>query len=211
MGQQLSNRCQKLLALQRGVIARWQAPAVGLDPNTIMTRLRNGRWQRLGWGVYATYTGEPSRASVLWAAVLRAGPQAILSYETAAELDGLDRGPGPVIHVTVPRLRHIAAIRGVVIHRSDRSEQARHPGLMPPRTMIEETVLDLTQAAGTFDGALYWVSRACQRELTKPALLRMRMDMRRKLRWRAELGGALSDIAQGCPEGDPPEPPARRV
>ncbi len=194
---QLSDRCHELLALQSGVIARRQAIAVSLDPNTIIALLRNGEWQRLGWGVYAAYTGEPSRESVLWAAVLRAGPRAILSHGTAAELAGLVPGPSPLIHVTVPRMRHIAPVHGVVIHRSARIEQARHPVLTPPRTMIEETVLDLAQADGTFDDAFHWVSRACQRGLTTPALLRKRMDMRKKLRWRAQIVEALGHLANG--------------
>ncbi len=197
MAQQLSDRCHELLALQSGVIARLQAIAVRLDPNTIIALLRNGEWQRLGWGVYAAYPGEPSRESVLWAAVLRAGPRAILSLWTAAELDGLVPGPSPLIHVTVPRMQHTAPVQGVVIHRSARIEQARHPVLTPPRTMIEETVLDLAQAGGTFDAAFHWVSRACQREFTTPVLLRRRMDMRKKLRWRAQIADALGDLANG--------------
>ncbi len=198
MRQQLSDRCRKLLAVQCGVIARWQATAVGLDANTIITRVRSGRWRRLGWGVYATYTGEPSRTAVLWAAVLGAGPRAILSHETAAELDGLAHGVSAPVHVTVPRQQHIDARREVAIHRSDRIQQTRHPSLTPPRTMIEETVLDLTQASGTFDDAFSWVSRACQRGLTTPTLLGMRMHMRKKMRWRAELSEAFPDVGSGA-------------
>ncbi len=198
MRQQLSDRGRKLLAVQCGVIARWQATAVGLDANTIITRVRSGRWRRLGWGVYATYTGEPSRTAVLWAAVLGAGPRAILSHETAAELDGLAHGVSAPVHVTVPRQQHIDARREVAIHRSDRIQQTRHPSLTPPRTMIEETVLDLTQASGTFDDAFSWVSRACQRGLTTPTLLVMRMHMRKKMRWRAELSEAFPDVGSGA-------------
>jgi hypothetical protein len=46
------------------------------------------RWRRLHPGVYAAFSGQPGRDPVLWAAVLRAGPRAILSHETAAELHG---------------------------------------------------------------------------------------------------------------------------
>ncbi len=195
MAQQFSDRCQRLRTLQSGIIARWQAADVGLHPNTITALLRNGRWQRLGWGVYATYAGEPSRLSVLWAAVLEAGPRAILSHESAAELDGLICGPNALVHVTVPRQNHIAPIHGVVIHRSARIEQARHPSLAPPRTMIEETVLDLSQAADGLDAAVSWLRTACQHDFTTPARLRMRLEMRKKLRWRHELTKALEDLA----------------
>ena len=108
----------------------------------------------------------------------QAGPRAILSHETAAELDGLLDKPTALIHVSIPSTELMRHGLGVTIHRSRRIEQARHPGPTPPRTMIEETVFDLTQAAATFDDAFSWVSRACQRGLTTPVLLRTRMDMR---------------------------------
>jgi len=42
----------------------------------------------------------------------------------------------------------------------------------PPRTKIEETVLDLTQTAVTFDDVCGWVTRAFVRDLTDEATLR---------------------------------------
>jgi hypothetical protein len=61
----LPEDCRQLIDLQRGVLARWQAPAVELDWATIKSQLRNGRWRSLQWGVYATFTGEPSREAEL--------------------------------------------------------------------------------------------------------------------------------------------------
>ena len=40
-------------------------------------------------GVYADFTGAPTREAQLWAALLRAGPGAVLSHWTAAERHGL--------------------------------------------------------------------------------------------------------------------------
>lgn len=195
--QQLSERRSKLFASQHGVISRQQAVIAGLDPATIDGWLRSGRWQQLHRGVYATFTGGASREALLWAAVLRTGHEAALSYQSAAELDKLLDGPSDPIHVTIPGQRRVGKIPGVVVHRSDWIRRARHPSLSPPRTMIEETVLDLTQAADEFDDAFSWVSRACQRELTLPTLLRMRMDLRKKMRWRTELSEALGDVGAG--------------
>lgn len=104
-------------------------------------------------GVYAVFSGEPGRAAVLWAAVLRAGPGAMLSYQTAAELAALTDTPGMPVHVTIPDCRRITSIPGLVIHVSGRAGQARHPALTPARTRIEETVLDLTQLATTAEAA----------------------------------------------------------
>ncbi len=197
MGHMLPERGRRLLFVQRGVIAHWQTMAVGISPRTVENLVRSGRWQRVHRGVYAAFTGQPSREALLWAAVLRTGPQAILSHETAAELDGLADKPSEPIHITVPVDQHWRPFPGMAVHRSALIGHIRHPGLLPPRTMIEETVLDLTQAAATFDAAFAWAARACQRGLTTPTLLRMRMDLRKKLRWRGELSQALPDVHAG--------------
>jgi very-short-patch-repair endonuclease len=197
MTQQLPDPCQRLLRTQRGVIASWQATHAGLSPYRVESLLRAGHWRRLHYGVYATFTGEPPRDAVLWAAVLRTGPRSILSHETAAERDGLIDRPSKLLHVTVPASQRLKPITGFVIHNSVRISDARHPGLLPPRTMIEETVLDLTQEATTFDDVVSLLARACQRRLTFPWMLRERAKMRAKLRWRAEIGQALDDVEAG--------------
>jgi Transcriptional regulator, AbiEi antitoxin len=84
------------------VLTRAQAHSCGLTDKAIEQRLRSGRWQRLHPGVYASFSGEPNRAALLWAAVLRAGPGAALSHQTAGELQGLLESGPSLIHVSVP-------------------------------------------------------------------------------------------------------------
>jgi very-short-patch-repair endonuclease len=194
----LPEDCRQLIDLQRGILARWQAQAVELEWATIRSQLRNGRWRPLQWGVYATFTGEPSREAELWAAVLRAGPDAALSHQTAAELDGLTSTRSKVIHVTVPGNARVDPIRGMRLHRSERLAEARHPSRTPPRTRIEETVLDLTQTAKTIDGAFGWLCQASGSRLTTPDLLLTALNKRSKVRWRGILVGALDDIGDGA-------------
>jgi hypothetical protein len=194
----LPEGCRHLIDLQRGVLARWQAPAVELEWATIRSQLRNGRWRSLQWGVYATFTGEASREAELWAAVLRAGPLAILSHQTAAELDGLTSTRSEAVHVTVPGGARVDPIPGVRLHRSERLAEARHPSRTPPRTRIEETVLDLTQTAKTVDGAFGWLCQGCGSQLTTPDLLLIALHRRRKVRWRGTLLSALGDIGDGA-------------
>jgi hypothetical protein len=200
----LPTPCQELLELQHGVLARWQATPAGMNVRIIDPQLRSGRWQTLYQGVYATFTGQPSRMAMLWAAVLRGGPGAALSYQTAAELDGLiDRAAG-CVHVTVGPARRVAPAGReaqqapkIIFHRCDRLDQARHPVRMPPRTRIEETTIDLVQASPGLDKALSWLMAACGRRLTTTELLLASMSTRRRLRWRIELTGALADIEEG--------------
>jgi hypothetical protein len=205
MGIVIPRDCGELLEYQSGVLARWQAPLCGLDTTTIDSMLRRGRWQTLYRGVYAAFTGVPRRESVLWAAVRRCGPSAVLSHQSAAELDGLLDRPAAVTHITVgPRTEltmsskeHDGYLPRIVVHRLARVEAARHPALMPPRIRIAETTLDLTQTAADFDAAVAWLSHSCGRRLTTSAQLLEAMAARPRMRWRAELAGALDDVGAG--------------
>jgi hypothetical protein len=196
---------KRLLDFQHGVIARWQAPAIGLLPAVIDTQLRHGRWQPLYRGVYAAYTGVPPRESVLWAAVLRAGPGAVLSHHTAAELDGLIDLPSSVIHVTVGHDRRVRLSadeqRGpaprIAFHRTRRLDTIRHPARTPPRSRIEETILDLTELSPTFDEVLSWLCKGCGRRLVTPQLIHAAAGRRGRIRWRDDILSALPVIADG--------------
>src|SRR5262249_42109168 len=99
----------------------------------------------------------------------------------------------------IPAAQRLKPIDGFVIHNSVRIREARHPGLLPPRTMIEETVLDLTQDVSSFDDVVSLLTKACQRRLTFPWMLRERVDMRAKFRWRAEILQPLDDVKAGVP------------
>jgi very-short-patch-repair endonuclease len=75
--------------------------------------------------------------------------------------------------------------------------QIADPGYLPPRTQVEETVFDLTDAAVDFDGVVALLARTCQRQATTPFRLAMTLERRPKVRWRKEIGLALQDVATG--------------
>ncbi len=194
----MPEQASELAASQDGVITRCQALGSGITDSAIKARVRSGRWRPISQGVYATFTGEPHRRSLWWAAVLGAGSGATLSYQSAAELDRMTGTFSVPIHVTVPRRRRVDRIPGLVVHYSMRIDEARHPCLQPPRTRIEETVLDLTQAAGTFDEAFGWLCRAVGGRFTTPQRLRAAMDARSRVRRRVGLDIALNDVSEGA-------------
>jgi hypothetical protein len=201
MPTELSPHGRELLAAQGGAIARGQSAASGLDPYAMRSKVRSGRWQRLQRGVYATFSGDPARETMLWGALLRAGPDAVLSHQTAAERHGLIDEPSSLITITVPAARHPGQrtkIPGVVIHRSDAILRTRHPAMFPPCTRVEDTVLDLIQVAPTFDDAYMWICRAIGRRRTTADRLREAMDARKKVRWRHEIAVALGDADGGA-------------
>jgi hypothetical protein len=188
------------LAVQADAIARRQGAGAGIAPHTMRNRARSGHWQRLQRGVYAVFSGEPTRETVLWAALLRAGPGAVLSHQTAAERHGLVDEPSQMITITVPVSRTPARVKipGILIHRSDAVLRTRHPAMLPPCTRVEDTVLDLIQAAPSFDDAYAWICKAIGRRRTTADRIRQAMDARKKMRWRREVTLALGDAGDGA-------------
>jgi len=183
--------------LQSGVVSRQQAAAAGIAPSVIDNQLRYGRWQRLHSGVYATFTGPLDREAELWAVVLRLGPFSALSHHTAAELHGITSQRAGLIHVTVnPGLR-VQPISGVVIHRTVTSYRIVPAGNQLPRTPVPETVLDLTQVSRRLDDAVGWICKGVGRSLTTPDQLVTALQARKRVRWRADLLGALGDVSDG--------------
>src|SRR5580693_3946998 len=77
------------LDAQSGVADRSQALRAGYSRRAMAHRLKSAKWRRVQRGVYATFTGPVHREARLWAALRRAGPGAMLSHETAAEVHGL--------------------------------------------------------------------------------------------------------------------------
>jgi hypothetical protein len=189
----------ELLRLQEGVLSAEQAAVVGINRSAIRTHLDAGRWQRLHEGVYAVFTGPVPFRTRVWGALLRVGATATASYLTAACLDGLTEEPGEVIHVSVASSRRVVGrLDGIRVHYAARLPYMRQPARLPPRTRIEETVLDLVAEARSVDEVATWVTRACQRRLTTPGRLAEALAARKKIRWRGPLVAMVADVAEGA-------------
>ncbi len=191
-------RLRARAALQAGVITREQAITSGMSSGGINAKLRYGRWQQVYRGVYATFTGPLDRTAKLWAAVLYAGRGAVLSYETAGELQKLLDRPLPIIHLTVPGNRRVTPADGLVIHVSDQGWRVPFPHGVLPTTLPEDTVIDLAESADDVDDVYGWVTKAFGRDITGDLKMRIAMGRRRKLRWRSELEEAVTAGAGGA-------------
>lgn len=186
---------------QRDVISLTQGLESGLTASSMKSRLRTGRWQRVHRGVYAVVTGTLGREAQLRAALLRAGPGAVLSYYTAAERHGLTDEVSELIHVTVPNRRNPARrtrIHGVRIHRSDVILRSAHPAKTLPVTRVEETVVDLINDAATFKAAYQWICTAIGRGKTTPERVLEAVSARGRVKWRKDIRVALEDAADGA-------------
>ncbi len=188
----------ELASRQAGVIGRRQAIGSGMSSSAVVSKIARGRWQVICPGVYATFTGDVGRNALLWAMVLYAGTGAQLSHETAAELLFLADEQCPVIHLSIPSERRVRPLEGVVIHRSSHLEQGwRFARGVPPHTLVEETIMDLLDAAVNFDNAVGWITRAFQRNLTNERRLRQVITARKRVRWRDRLDEAIPMAASG--------------
>ena len=139
----------RLLAVQQGLVETTQLKSYRLTRQAIRSHIRAGRWQPVLPRVYATFTGPLPQDSRIAAALLYAGPAAVLSHGTAAAMWGMRlESPSPV-HVTVPY--HCSAVSQpplVVVHRSRAFKYIAVDG-QPPLTSRADTAVDLAVAEPT--------------------------------------------------------------
>lgn len=159
--------------------------------------MRADRWTWVHPGVYATFTGPLSDLARVWAALLYAGPTAVASHDTAAWLWELRADLPTRLTIAVPHGRRILGLPTVYVVQCRRLP-GRRPGVRtPPRTTVEDTVLDLVDRARVERPVIDIVLRACQQRLTTPARLSAAARTRPRLRWRALVHALLTEAEDG--------------
>jgi hypothetical protein len=198
MGSDIPPGLLQTAAAQTGVVSRRQALGAGLPPSTIASKVKHGLWQTVYPGVYYIFTAEIPWEARRWAAVLYAGPGALLSHETAAEILELTNRRSPVIHVAVPSSRRVKAPPGVKVHYASFG-YPRWPTQsgVPPHTFYAETVIDLVAAADNLDEVVAWVSRGIAKRHVSGTQLKMTARARQRFRWRGQLGEIIDQVVGG--------------
>lgn len=193
-----------LAGVQAGVLSRDQLAAQGVFRGHIGHRLRTGRWQPVGPRVVALTTGPLSVEQRHWAAVLHAGPAAVLADLTAAALGGLRGFEDPVVHVVVPhggnaRDLSVPSQDLLVLVRQSRrlAEHLVQPAREPRRLLLGEAVIDAAAGARAPARSRLLVIATVQQRLLRPEDLRRTVTARPKLRRRALILAALSDVEGG--------------
>jgi hypothetical protein len=189
-----------IAAEQDGVVARRQLLAAGLTPGVLRRELVARRWRRLYPGVYATFNGTVPDRTQIWAAVLRAGNDAVAAHRTALWLAGaLDERPS-VIEVAIPHERRAGAggtAGGLRLHRMRHLSELSHPAARPPRLRLEAAVLAATQTATSAELVLDLVLRCTQRRLTTAFRLEQSLARWPRHRWRTLLQQVLGEVHEG--------------
>ena len=133
-----------LAARQHGIVARRQLVALGLGEGAIDNRVSSGRLHPLYRGIYAVGHRSISRQGRWMAAVLAAGPNAVLSHGSAAALWDLQSTSSQRIDVTAPRARREQdGFRLHRVRRLDPADRAVEEGI--PVTSVHRTLLDLAE------------------------------------------------------------------
>jgi hypothetical protein len=147
-------------AQQSGVFGFDQAVALGWSPAAIHKRAERGHLHRLHRGVYSIVPPNLLKREGHWmAAVLAAGPGAVLSVRCAGALHGLRQYNGTILDVTIPSRVHRVQ-PGIRIHRSttltndDTDTVAGIPCTTVARTLLDlADVLDRRALERAFDQA----------------------------------------------------------
>ena len=131
------------MARQQGRISWAQLVRLGPSESKIKREIKAGGLVPVLPKVYAVGYAAPSREADLWAAILYAGPGAMLSHATAAQWRGLIQYPPATIEVSTPR--KIKSIKGIRVYGKRRLPRQFHRDL--PVTSTAQTVLDLAATA----------------------------------------------------------------
>jgi len=130
----------QLAERQHGVVARRQLFALGLGRGAIDRRIERGRLHILHRGVYTVGHRAITQHGRWMAAVLAAGPGAVLSHRSAAALWGIRPTTRTRIEVTVPRTLHATPTlhpRCAVLQRDEVTTNDGIPTTTPARTLLD--------------------------------------------------------------------------
>jgi predicted transcriptional regulator of viral defense system len=137
---EVDRRIAELAERQHGVVALRQLIAMGLTGKAVESRLHRGRLHRIHRGTYAVGHRVLGPDGRRMAVVLAAGPDAVLSHHSAADLWGLRLSSRRLHEVSVPRRVRIPDIQAHEAGLPD-DEIATVRGI--PVTTVPRTILDL--------------------------------------------------------------------
>ncbi len=185
-----------LAAHRDGVLTTAQTRAAGLSRQALYRLETTGRWRRLTRSLYLTSSEQPSWRALAWGGVLLGGDGARIGGTAAAHLHGLVPVAPAQIVVLVPQHAVTRDRRPWHFHREAHGLRRLSVG-SPPRTGVEDTVLDLCDASTPYR-AVGLVTNAVGARRTSAASLRVALDERRRARHRQLLEEVLADVATGA-------------
>ena len=162
---------------QAGYFTTAQAAAAGVDRRRLAYYAHTGRVQRIRHGIYRLTQFPQSRFEDLFIAWLAAGPNAVISHESALLLYDLSDVLPEAIHVTVPRTASRRRL-GLRLHtnRICPDDVTQHEGL--PVTTVPRSIVDVALAGLSDEFVLQAACEAVKAGLTTPAQLLQEAEQR---------------------------------
>ena len=147
---------------QRRVFHVSELEKLGVSQSTSYRRARaDGPWTRLYPGVVLTAPGPPNTEDLMEAALLVAGPSAVITGMHALRLHGLVAVPKSTsVHVLIPHSRRLQGNRFIRFERTTRPPEAVHIGQVPIAPL----------ARATADASRTWQTRRLTEELIVEAI-----------------------------------------
>lgn len=160
-----------------GYVTARAAAAAGIPRSTVSHHARpGGRLVHVARGLYRLRDFPSSPHEHIVAGWLRTPPSAgaVVSHESALELDDLSDVIADEVHVTVPRTQRRKPIAGVVVHPTTFSvtERERREVLGVPVTTVDRTIIDVLRSAGLTEQIEVAAAEALRRGLTTKRRLR---------------------------------------
>ncbi len=160
-----------------GYLTARGAAEAGIARSTLSHHARpGGRLVHVARGLYRLRDFPSSPHEHIVAGWLRTPPSAnaVVSHESALELDDLSDVIADQVHVTVPRAQRRKPIDGVVIHPTTFpiTKQHRRDVLGIPVTTVDRTIIDVLRSTGMTEQAEAAVAEALRRGLTTKRRLR---------------------------------------
>ena len=195
-----------MLAEHEGVLGTSQVLRF-MSESQLRWQITSGRWQKPSHGVVVAQSGPLTGGQLVRAALLRAGPGAVIAGLTAARLDGFkgidDKRPMhemPIYFLVPPGYRRHAPPLGlhVVTHYSRALTNLDvHPARHPRRTRIARSLVDAAVWMPTDRGAMAILAAGVQQGLVRADDLRLVTDRIELPRRRKLITEAIGDIAGG--------------
>lgn len=190
---------RRLAAHQDRVVTREQALGLGLTRHGLARLVADGFWQPIARGIYCV-DPRPDWQSYAWAGVLIGGEQARLGGQAAAYLYGIEERVPESIMVLIPASGGRPRIPGPWQFVRERPG-VRNPAVRgsPPKTTVEDTILDLANDAGIdLAEMITCAGNATQLRRTTPQRLGRALDRRPRIRRRRLLTELFYEVAAGA-------------
>jgi hypothetical protein len=180
------------------MLSQCQLNRLGVSRSAVRRHLRVGRWSQGTSHVFSTTTGPLSFDQRLWAAVLHAGPTALVGGLTAGAVHGLRNWDREVVTVLVDDELSFDPLPGVRFFRSRRPLADRRSPRALPLCRIEPAMLLFAAYEPNQRTGFGAVAAVCEQRLTVVDSSRAWTERMRPLRRARQLRALFDDVDGGA-------------